>query len=103
MTDENPQKDPPATPESDLISSLRDEMQAQIAELKKAFSEESEKKDALINQLSKDKEDLRAALIRSATAEPPKAPEPPKSEEEIYKEQIEGLAKKTFDYMRSYT
>lgn len=87
--------------EPDVISELRDEMQAEFTKLKEAFKTEIAEKDATISELEKTNRDLQRAVVRSAVTEPPKA-EQPKTEEQIYNERIEQLAKRTIAKMEDY-
>ena len=87
--------------EPDVISELRDEMQAEFTKLKEAFQSEIAEKDAAISELEKTNRELQRAIVRSAVTEPPKV-EQPKTEEQIYNERIERLAKSTINKMEDY-
>jgi hypothetical protein len=96
MTDQPPAADNT----SDLVSQLRDEMQAQFAQLKSETDALIAAQKEQIAALEKDKASLQAALVRSATSPPEKAPEPEKTEEEIYREQVDALAEKGLAKMK---
>ena len=97
MTDETPvESDEIADP----IVALRDEMNAQFNEMKESFKAEMSEKDELISQLKEQNTGLQRALVRSAVVDPPKQ-EVVKTEEELYQDKIDALAKKTLAYMSS--
>lgn len=69
---------------------LRSEMNEQYNALKDSFEQSSKEKDELIAQLKEQNELLNRALLRS-TFTTPEPKEQPKSEEELYKDRINGL------------
>lgn len=83
-------------PQVDTISELKTMFEQQFAEMRKQNEETVSKLNETIDQLKKDNSALQAAVVRSATMEPPKA-EPVKSPEEIYREQIDQLKGKAFE------
>lgn len=92
MTEETQIEDPVVT--------LRDEMNAQFAELKASFEATLKEKEELITQLKEQNTGLQRALVRSAVMDPPKV-ETPKTEEELYNEEVERLTKRTLDIMKA--
>ena len=99
---EDPQQQP--APESsggtlpeDPIEKLRSEFQEHFTTLKNSFEEENKKNLETITKLTKENEDLHRALIRSAQM-PAQEVTKPKSDEEIYKEKIAELSKKSIAY-----
>lgn len=99
-TGEKPPQNEKST--SDLITGLREDFQAQINALKEQQTKREEDYKSQIEQLKTDKEALQRALVREASLTPPQpTPRPPeKTEEELYKERIEALAKKTNEIER---
>ena len=97
-------EEPPAPKEekdsSDLIAQLRDDFAAQISELKQSTDALIEAQKKQIEQLEADKKGLQAALVKSATSAPPVEAPRPKTEEEIYNEKVEALAKKGLEDMK---
>ena len=85
---------------TDPVVALRDEMNAQFNELKTSFEASLKEKEELIAQLKEQNTSLQRALVRSAVMDPPKVEEP-KTEEEMYQEQVDNLAKKTLDIMKA--
>lgn len=94
MTEDNPVEETIVDP----VVQLRDEMQAQFAELKTSFEASLKEKDDMIVQLKEQNTSLQRALVRSAVTDAPKQ-ETPKSEEELYKEKIDKLAERTKHFM----
>ena len=84
----------------DTISELKAMFEQQFAEMKKQNEETVSKLNETIDQLKKDNSALQAAVVRSASMDPPKA-EPVKSPEEIYREQIDQLKGKAFDTFKT--
>lgn len=95
MTDE-----PETNSIEDPVVTLRDEMNAQFAELKSSFEATLKEKDELISQLKEQNTGLQRALVRSAVMDPPKVEEP-KTEEQLYDENIERLTKRTLEIMKA--
>lgn len=82
------------------VEVLRNEFQAQFTAMRESF-------DAQLKQLTSENEslktqnnDLQRALVRSATVPATEQPAP-KTEEQLYAEQIDALAKKTLQRMCS--
>lgn len=98
MTDEPTPTPSPESDESDLIKSLRDEMQTQYNTLKEAMDSALKERDDTIATLMKEKQNLQNALVVSATTPRVEEP-PPKTEEELYAERIDALAKRTLTRM----
>lgn len=84
----------------DPVVALRDEMNAQFNELKTSFEESLKEKDDLIAQLKEQNTGLQRALVRSAVMDPPKVEET-KTEEQLYAEKVDSLAKRTIEIMRN--
>lgn len=97
MTD-NPQ--PTTTPESDLITSLRNEMQTQYNTLKETMDSALKERDETIAKLTQEKQALQNALVVSSISPKPVEEEVPKTKEQLYQEDIDRLAKKTLSYMQ---
>lgn len=94
MTDE-------PTPEKvNPYDQLKSEMQAQYNELKSAFEASTKEKDDLIAQLQQSNQDLQRALLRSAFTEGPSQPEPVKTPEQEYEENIKNLFERSKEYQR---
>ena len=85
---------------TDTIESLKDLFTQQVAELKQQNEETVTKLNETIDQLRKDNASLQAALVRSASMDPPKA-EPVKSPEEVYREQIDQLKGKALEMFKT--
>lgn len=84
----------------DPVVTLRDEMNAQFNELKQSFEATLKEKDELISQLKEQNTGLQRALVRSAVMDPPKVEEP-KTEEQLYDEEVARLSKRTLEIMRN--
>lgn len=95
MTEENEPQD-----QGDTLAKMRDEFAAQFKELKDAFEAERAEKDKLIAELKEQNQGLQRALVRSAVTDPPKEEAKEKTEEEIYKEEIDRLAKRSLELMK---
>lgn len=97
---ENPQPNPPAPekPKSD-VEQLRDEFTAQFATLKSSFETELSSLKTENAQLKETNDELKRALVRSAITPAPAPAEPPKTEEQLYKEQIDACSKRTLELM----
>jgi len=99
MSDADPQPDPNPKKEKSDVEQLRDEFTAQFATLKSSFETELNTLKTENSQLKETNDELKRALVRSAiTPAPEKQPEV-KTEEELYKEQIAELSKKTLERM----
>lgn len=80
------------------VEALKAEFTKQFEDLKTSFSKELETLKQENETLKTQNNDLNRALVRSTvipTTEPPK----PKTEEELYQEQINALAEKTLKRM----
>ena len=75
------------------------ELKAQYQTLKESFESSLAEKDTLIEQLTADNRELQRALVRSAMTPAP-APVQPKTEQELYDENIARLAAKTLEMMK---
>lgn len=98
MTDENPK---PTEKEKSDVEKLRDEFTAQFATLKQSFESELSTLKAENAELKGKNDELSRALVRSAINPSPVKPEEPKTDEELYKEKIDGLSKRTLELMSS--
>jgi len=96
MTDESTGE---AVTQTDTIEGLKDLFTQQIADMKQQNEETVSKLNETIEQLRKDNASLQAALVRSASMDPPKAV-PEKSPEEIYQEQIDQLKGKALEMFK---
>ena len=100
MTDEP--KTPPAPAdksEKSDVEKLRDEFTAQFSTLKQSFESELNALKTENTSLKETNDELRRALVRSATTSPPSPSEEPKTEEQLYQEKIAELSKRTLDRM----
>lgn len=100
MTDEP--KTPPANAgesEKSDVEKLRDEFTAQFSTLKQSFETELNALKTENTSLKETNDELRRALVRSATTSSPPPSEEPKTEEELYKETIAELSKRTLERM----
>lgn len=96
----NPQNEgqPEPVPAENPVASLRDEFRKEFDTLKASFEAELKTLKAENESLKSQNTDLQRALIRSATV--PENPAPaPKTEEQLYAEKIDALAKKTLERM----
>jgi small-conductance mechanosensitive channel len=91
MTDPTP--DQPSE-QADLITQLRDEMNAQITALKESFESQNKQLSDENATLKQQNIDLQRALVRSATVPDEHHVVQPKSEQQIYEERIKELADK---------
>lgn len=83
----------------DPVVQLRDEMNAQFNELKQSFEATLKEKEELISQLKEQNTGLQRALVRSAVMDPPKVEEP-KTEEQLYNEEVARLSQRTLEIMK---
>lgn len=88
------------TPESDLIASLRNEMQTQYNALKETMDSALKERDEAIAKLTQEKQALQNALVVSSISPRTEEEEVPKTEEQLYQETVERLAKKTLARMQ---
>ena len=96
MTDE---PNPPAPAEKSDVEKLRDEFTAQFTTLKQSFESELTALKTENTSLKETNDELRRALVRSATTPAPAPAEKPKTEEALYQERIADLAKRTLERM----
>ena len=96
MTDE---PNLPAPAEKSDVEKLRDEFTAQFATLKQSFETELTALKTENTSLKETNDELRRALVRSATTPAPAPAEKPKTEEELYQEKIADLSKRTLERM----
>lgn len=88
----------PDTGTPDPIQRLRDEMAEQFAALKQSFESQLSERDSQITKLKEENDSLHRALVRSAMTTPPT--EVPKTEEQLYDEQVQELADRTLQKMK---
>lgn len=98
MTDESNPSPAPAEKKSD-VEKLRDEFTAQFTTLKQSFETELTALKTENTSLKETNDELRRALVRSATTPAPAPAEKPKTEEELYQEKIANLSKRTLERM----
>ena len=101
MTDPAPAPQPEPKKEKSDVEQLRDEFTAQFATLKQSFETELSTLKTENAQLKETNDELKRALVRSAITPAPAPVEPEKTEEQLYKEKIDELSKKTLDRMSS--
>ena len=101
MTDPAPASQPEPNKERSDVEQLRDEFTAQFATLKQSFETELSTLKTENAQLKETNDELKRALVRSAITPAPAPAEPEKTEEQLYKEKIDELSKKTLDRMSS--
>lgn len=93
MTEEPTQQD-------ELYVKLKEEMQAEFTQLKEAFETERNELNDTIAKLTEQNQGLQRALVRQATTEPAPIEEPPKTEEELYRDEIDRCARNTKQMMK---
>ena len=98
MTNSQNEGQPEPAPMENPVASLRDEFRKEFDTLKSSFEAELKTLKSENESLKSQNTDLQRALIRSATV--PETPAPaPKTEEQLYAEKIDALAKKTLERM----
>ena len=98
MTNSQNEGQPEPAPAENPVASLRDEFRKEFDTLKATFEAELKALKTENESLKSQNTDLQRALIRSATV--PENPAPaPKTEEQLYAERIDALAKKTLERM----
>ena len=98
MTNSQNEGQPEPVPTENPVASLRDEFRKEFDTLKASFEAELKALKTENESLKSQNTDLQRALIRSATV--PENPAPaPKTEEQLYAEKIDALAKKTLQRM----
>lgn len=80
------------------VEALKAEFQTQFEALKAEFNDQLNQLKSENESLRTQNNDLNRALVRSSLAPAPKEPEP-KTEEQLYRERIDELAKRTLDRM----
>lgn len=78
---------------------LKTEMQSQFNALKESFEAQSKEQTALIAALKQQNEQLQRALVRSAFT-PVEPKEQPKSEEDLYQEEVQRILNKAKSYAK---
>ena len=73
-------------------------LQTELSNLKQAFETQQKQYEDTINKLQQENTSLQRSLIRNALT-PEATPPQPKTEEQIYEENIQQLADKTIRYM----
>ena len=101
MTDPAPAPQPEPKKEKSDVEQLRDEFTAQFATLKSSFETELSSLKTENAQLKETNDELKRALVRSAITPAPAPAEPEKTPEQLYKEKIDELSKKTLERMSS--
>lgn len=101
MTENPPAPQPEPKKEKSDVEQLRDEFTAQFATLKSSFETELTTLKTENAQLKETNDELKRALVRSAITPAPAPAEPEKTEEQLYKERIDELSKKTLERMSS--
>lgn len=84
-------------PEDDYTDALT-ALQTELSNLKQAFEQQSKDYQDTITKLQQENTSLQRSLIRNALTPEQPAPQP-KTEEQIYEENIQQLADKTLLYM----
>lgn len=84
-------------PEDDYTDALTT-LQNELATLKQAFESQKQEYQDTITKLQQENTSLQRSLIRNALTPEQPAPQP-KTEEELYNENIQQLADKTLLYM----
>ena len=98
MTNSQNEGQPEPAPAENPVASLRDEFRKEFDTLKSSLKTELKALKTENESLKSQNNDLQRALIRSATV--PETPAPaPKTEEQLYAEKIDALAKKTLERM----
>lgn len=100
MTQEetHPEPSQEQTESVSALADIRDQFQQEFTDLKTSFESQLAELKKLNESLQAQNSELRLALVRSATV-PPQPKEEPKTEEDLYNERIEALAKKTLSMM----
>ena len=88
------------TPESELITSLRNEMQTQYNALKETMDSALKERDEAIAKLTQEKQALQNALVVSSISPKPEEEEVPKTKEQLYQEDLKRLVEKTKTLMQ---
>ena len=89
------QSDDPAENPGDVIAQIRDEMSAQFATMKEAFESQLAELRASNEQLKRDNDGLKAALVRSALTDPPREEPKERTEAEIYQDNLQHAIKRS--------
>ena len=98
MTQDSESKnDTPPTDQEEYTDALT-ALQTELSNLKQAFEQQSKDYQDTITKLQQENTSLQRSLIRNALTPEQPAPQP-KTEEELYNENIQQLADKTIRYM----
>lgn len=77
-------------------------MQTQYNALKETMDSALKERDEAIAKLTQEKQALQNALVVSSISPKPEEEEVPKTEEQLYKENVDRLAKKTLSLMKEF-
>lgn len=97
MADSESKNDTPPTDQEEYTDALT-ALQNELSTLKQAFEQQSKDYQDTITKLQQENTSLQRSLIRNALTPEQPAPQP-KTEEELYNENIQQLADKTIRYM----
>lgn len=99
MTQDSESKnDTPPTDQEEYTDALT-ALQTELSNLKQAFESQKQEYQDTITKLQQENTSLQRSLIRNALT-PEAAPPQPKTEEELYNENINQLADKTLNLMK---
>lgn len=90
----------PAKDYGEELARMREEFAQQFKELKDAFEAERKEKEEEIATLKEQNVGLQRALVRSAVTDPPKEEPAPKTEEDLYREELARVSQRTIDIMK---
>ena len=97
MTQDSESKNDTPTEQEEYTDALTT-LQAELSNLKQAFETQQKQYEDAITKLQQENTSLQRSLIRNALTPEQPAPQP-KTEEELYNENIQQLADKTIRYM----
>lgn len=98
MTQDSESKNDISPNEQEEYTDALTTLQAELSNLKQAFESQQKQYEDTITKLQQENTSLQRSLIRNALT--PEQPVPqPKTEEQIYEENIQQLADKTIRYM----
>ena len=89
----------PDTPTQEEYTDALTALQTELSNLKQAFESQSKDYQDTITKLQQENTSLQRSLIRNALT-PEATPPQPKTEEELYNENINQLADKTLNLMK---
>lgn len=98
MTDSESKNDNQPQTEDDYTDALT-ALQTELSNLKQAFESQKQEYQDTITKLQQENTSLQRSLIRNALT-PEATPPQPKTEEELYNENINQLADKTLNLMK---